>query len=71
MLNNCFGPIALNRVLYLKLKPQMPYVKPFLVLLNILQNMIENVGVDDVVYTDSIEMDAAIVARLREVLNAS
>ena len=34
VLNNCFGPDILCKILYLKLKPQMMFVKPFLILLN-------------------------------------
>ena len=67
VLNNCFGPEALCRILYLKLKPQMRYIKPFLVLLNILPDEIKNVNDEVVVFTDEIEMDELIVQRLRKV----
>ena len=67
ILNNCFGPEVLNRILYLKLKPQMKYIKPFLVLLNILPDIIYNVNDEKIIYTDIIEMDAGIVAKLRKV----
>jgi hypothetical protein len=67
ILNNCFGPEALSRILYLKLKPQMKYVKPFLVLLEILQEKIYNINDETIVYTDTIEMDETIVAKLRKV----
>jgi len=67
VLNNCFGPEALCRILYLKLKPQMRYIKPFLVLLNILPDEIRNVNDEIVVFTDEIEMDELIVHRLRKV----
>jgi len=67
ILNNCFGPEALCKILYLKLKPQMRYIKPFLILLNILPEQILNVGGEEVVYTDDIEMDELIVANLRKV----
>lgn len=65
VLNNCFGPKVLCKILYLKLKPQMRYVKPFLVLLNVLPEKIYNVGNEGVVETDLIEMDQLIVNRLR------
>lgn len=68
VLNNCFGPEALCKILYLKLKPQMRYIKPFLILLNILPDKILNVGDETVVYTDDIEMDDLIVKSLRTVL---
>ena len=67
ILNNCFGPEILCKILYLKLKPQMQYIKPFLILLNVLPDKIENVGEEMVIYTDAIEMDSNIVAKLRKV----
>jgi hypothetical protein len=67
VLNNCFGPEALCKILYLKLKTQMRYIKPFLILLNILPDRIMNVGDEFAVHTDDIEMDELIVSRLRKV----
>jgi hypothetical protein len=67
VLNNCFGADACCKILYFKLKPQMKYIKPFLILLNILPDRIFNVGGETVVDTDLIEMDEEIVARLRKV----
>ena len=45
----------------------MQYIKPFLILLNVLPDKIENVGEEPIVYTDAIEMDSNIVAKLRKV----
>jgi len=45
----------------------MKYIKPFLVLLNILPDNIHNVGEDTLIYTDSIEMDQKIIDKLRKV----
>jgi hypothetical protein len=67
ILNNCFGPEALCKILYLKLKPQMKYIKPFLILLNVLPEKIYNVADDSVIETDLIEIDYEIVKRLRKV----
>jgi hypothetical protein len=67
ILNNCFGPEALNKILYLKLKDQMKYVKPFLIMLNILPEKIHNVNNEIVIDTDIIEMDQEIIKRLRKV----
>ena len=67
VLNNCFGPEALCKILYLKLNTQMKYVKPFLVLLNIIPDLIYYVGDEKVVDTNLIEMDELIVAKLRKV----
>lgn len=65
VLNNCFGPNALCKILYLKLKPQMKYIKPFLILLNVLPDKIYNVGNESVIETDLIEIDQFIVEKLR------
>lgn len=67
ILNNCFGPDVLSKILYLKLKPQMKYIKPFLVFLNILPEKIHNVDDEIIIYTDNIDMDPTIVAKLRKV----
>ena len=67
ILNNCLGPIALNKILYLKLKPQFKYIKPFLILLNILQEKIYKVNNEEIIYTDEIQMDNYIVEILRKV----
>jgi hypothetical protein len=67
ILNNCFGPEVLNKILYLKFKNQMIYIKPFLVLLNILPDIINNVNDEKTIYTDIINMDKGIVAKLRKV----
>lgn len=67
VLNNCFGPEVLSRILYLKLKYQMKYVKPFMVLLEIMPDRIFNVNEEKVIDTNLIEMDPVIVDRLRKV----
>jgi len=67
ILNNCFGPEALCRILYLKLKPQMKYIKPFLILLQILPERIYNVGDEKIIDTNLIQMDEHIIAKLRKV----
>jgi hypothetical protein len=67
VLNNCFGADACCKILYFKLKTQMKYIKPFLILLNILPDRLFNVGQEKIVDTDLIEMDEEIVAKLRKV----
>lgn len=67
VLNNCFGPEALTKILYLKLKPQMKYIKPFLILLNVLPERILNVRDENSIDTNLIEMDQNIVSKLRKV----
>jgi len=65
VLNNCFGAEALCRILYLKLKPQIKYIKPFLVLLNVFPDKIYNVGDENIIDTNLIDMDKTIIDRLR------
>lgn len=65
VLNNCFGPEALCKILYLKLKKQMKYIKPFLLLLNILPEHIYNVGDEQIIKTKLIETDPGIQERLK------
>ena len=67
ILNNCFGPEALCKILYLKLKHQMKYIKPFLILLNLLPEKIYNVDGEIVIDTNLIDMDVCIVDKLRKV----
>ena len=49
------------------MKKQFIYIKPFLVLLNIMQDKIENIDNEKVIYLDSIDMDEKIVNILRKV----
>jgi hypothetical protein len=67
VLNNCFGPEVCCKILYLKMKPQMKYIKPFLVLLNIMPECLYNINDEKIINTDLIEMDENIVAKLRKV----
>jgi hypothetical protein len=69
VLNNLFGPEPLCRILFLKMKQQMRYIKPFLLMLNILPEKIYNVGEFPVVETDLIPIDEKIVEALRVVAN--
>jgi hypothetical protein len=69
ILYNVFGPEHLCRILYLKMKPQFKYIKPFLVLLNILPERIYNVKDEKAIVTDIIPMDETIIKTLRELSN--
>jgi hypothetical protein len=69
ILNNVFGAKHLPRILYLKMKKQFFYIKPFLLLLNILPDKIYNVGDENVIHMDSISMDDLIVFKLRTINN--
>lgn len=66
VLNNCFGPEVLCKILFLKLKDQMQYIKPFLVLINALPDKIYNVGNEKIIDTNSILMDNDIISALRK-----
>jgi len=68
ILCNVFGAEHLPRILYLKMKPQFHYIKPFLVLLNILPKILYNIADEQVIDTDLIPMDQEIINTLR-VLN--
>lgn len=65
VLTNIFGPEHLCKMLYLKMEKQMKFVKPFLILLNVLPKKIYNVGDKLVIDTDTIELDSNIVNLLR------
>lgn len=68
VLNNVFGPIALPRILFLKMQKQMRYIKPFMLFLNIWPDIIHNIGKDNLsYYTDTIPMDQQIIERLRQI----
>jgi len=64
ILNNVFGPVFLCRIFFLKLLPQMPQIKPFLLYLGILSDVVENVNSRDYDTID-IEMDWTVVEKLR------
>lgn len=68
ILNNVFGPVHLTRIVFLKMEKQLKYVKPFLVLLNILPERVYNIGKEGKIYvTDEIEMDQRIIEALRKI----
>lgn len=69
ILTNVFGPHHVVRLLFLKIPiNHLKYVKPFLVLLSILPEMVYNVGsIQRVVDTNEIGMDQEIVNRLRSI----
>jgi hypothetical protein len=67
ILNNVFGPEVLCKILYLKLKPQMKYIKPFLIFLNLLPEKIYNVEKENIIDTNDIPMDTNIVNILRKI----
>jgi hypothetical protein len=69
ILNNLFGSEHLCRILYLKLKNHFKYVKPFLILLNVLPEKIYNIKNEYIIDTDTIPMDERVIETLRVIKN--
>lgn len=69
ILNNMFGPEALVKILYLKLEDYMKYIKPFLILLNIMPDKIFDVKGQRIISTVGIPLDQQIVNSLRKIHN--
>jgi hypothetical protein len=68
ILNNVFGPTHLCRIFFLKMEKQMKYIKPFLIMLNILPDRVYNIGKEGKIFmTDEIEMDIKIIEALRKI----
>ena len=68
ILNNVFGPKVLCKILFLKMFKQMEYLKPFLLLLNVLPPRVSGIGPERIEYiTDDIPMDQKIVDALRKI----
>lgn len=66
VLCNVFGPAATIRMLALKMNGQMPYIKPFLVLMEIMPDTIEAIdGLN--IDTTAIAMDMGIIDALRRI----
>jgi len=66
ILSNVFPPKILCQIFFLKMPEQLPYIKPFLVFLNLLPPRIYNVGEKNVIDTELIPMDQ----RINEILKA-
>ena len=67
VLTNVFGPIPAVNLMFFRLEEYLPYLKPFLILLNMLP---ESVNVNGKVYiTSDINIDSGIVERLRVINN--
>ena len=67
VLINVFGPIPAVNLMFFRLEEYLPYLKPFLILLDMLP---ESVTVNQKLYiTSDINMDSRIVERLRIINN--
>lgn len=68
ILNNVFGAIPTARILFFKMPKYFPYIKPFLLLLNILPETIHNIGTNGInINTDDIPLDSTIIEALRKI----
>jgi hypothetical protein len=67
ILSNLFGAEHLCRLLYLKMRPQFKYLKPFLILLNSLPDRMYDIRDEKVIELDMIPMDDRIIEVLRNV----
>lgn len=68
VLNNVFGPECLVKVLFLKMEAYMIYLKPFLILMNIMPDKVYGIGKDCKNFeTDLIPLEQNIVNRLRQI----
>jgi hypothetical protein len=66
ILSNIFNSEHLCRILYLKMKNQFNYVKPFLVMLNVLPEKLYNIKNENIIDTSLISMDERIIEALRK-----
>jgi len=66
ILNNVFGAGPLCRMIFVKMDKHLSYIKPFLVMLNILPEYVYNIKEQPVIMTDLIPMDEGIVTALRK-----
>lgn len=67
-LTNVFGPGPAVRMLFLKLAGYEQYLKPFLVLLQIMPEKVENIGPEsETIYSSDICLDITIIKKLREI----
>lgn len=64
VLYNCFGPMSTN-MLFMKLEGYHHYLKPFVLFLNYLPEVIEYNG--NKIFTSSIPMDPIIIDELRKI----
>lgn len=69
ILSNVFPPDVLCRILYLKMKSQFGYIKPFLILLNVMPEVLYNVKDEAIIKLDMIPMDERIIESLRKIKN--
>lgn len=68
IMNNVFGPIVTVRIMMFKMPKYLQYLKPFFILLNILPEVVYNIGKDGInINTDEIPLDKTITEALRKI----
>jgi len=68
VLYNVFGPEATTKMLFLKCKSLEHLLKPFLLFLNLLPDMVENIGIENkTINTKEIHLDQKILDELRKI----
>lgn len=67
-LHNCFGN-NLAKIMFLKMENQFQFVKPFLIMLNALPEVIYNVGIYKKIYTYDMPMNPNVIRILRKINN--
>lgn len=67
ILSNVFSPEICCKILFFKLDKYSKYIKPFLIFLNILPEKIYNIGENEIMFTDIIDIDYNIVNILRKI----
>jgi len=67
VLSNMFAPMALCKIIWLKMPDYLSYIKPFLIFLNVLPDTIYNVKTHGLINTTSIPMDQQIIEALRKI----
>jgi len=66
ILINVFGPEPTCKILFLKMGRYLKYIKPFLILLNILAPVIYDIEKKGPIYTDDVSMDQFVIDQLRD-----
>jgi hypothetical protein len=67
VLSNVFRPEHLCKILYLKVNKHMKYVKPFIILLNVMPSTIKYVNDEVIINMDEIPMDEGVIRVLRKI----
>lgn len=67
VLYNCFGAEAATRILFFRLEEYSHYLKPFLLFLNYMPEIVYGVGKEGKIVSVNITMDPNIIEKLRKI----